>query len=69
MQLFGGHKAKDILNEEEIIAIAEFSQLKIQYFSSKTMRREQLLNIIRESEIVDIESDCNPFSHASGNDY
>ena len=61
--LFTDHKAKNQLNEAEIIAICEFLQLKVDCFSSSVLDKEQLYLLIRNCDVIDIESDSNPFSH------
>ncbi|CDW87629.1 metal transporter cnnm2 [Stylonychia lemnae] len=61
--LFTDHKAKNQLNDAEIIAICEFLQLKVDSFHSSILDKEQLYLLIRNCDVVDIESDSNPFSH------
>ncbi|CDW77164.1 ancient conserved domain protein 2 [Stylonychia lemnae] len=61
--LFTDHKAKNQLNDAEIIAICEFLQLKVDSFNSSVVDTEQLYLMIRNCDVVDIESDSNPFSH------
>lgn len=68
IHLFTDIKAKDQLNDAEIIAICEFLQLKVEYFGSNHINKEQLYRMIRNCDIVEIESDSNPFSHILAND-
>jgi hypothetical protein len=61
--LFTDQKAKDQLNDAEIIAICQFLQLKCDYFSNVAIDKNDLNRLIRNCDVVDIESDANPFSH------
>ena len=61
--LFTDQKAKDQLNDAEIVAICEFLSLKVNIFSSQAIDKESLYRLIRNCDVVDIESDANPFSH------
>ncbi|CDW71668.1 ancient conserved domain protein 2 [Stylonychia lemnae] len=61
--LFTNHKAKNQLNEAEILAICEFLHLKVDSFHTSMIEKDQLYHLISNCDIIDIESDAVPFSH------
>ena len=60
--LFLERKAGKVLGDEEIGAIKEFLSEYVEPFKPTTLTAPVLEKLIRESEVLSIESDSKPFS-------
>ena len=61
--MFSDRHAQSILNREELIAVREYLEIELPPFGRDVLTLDSLQKLVEESEIIDIESDINPFSH------
>ena len=61
--LFTDHEAEKVLNNLEIKACLEYLQKYVRPFSAKVISRDRMNVLIRNSKVLELESDETPFSH------
>ena len=61
--LFNDHRAGELLNPPELIAISEYLERELAAFGSARLSRALLDRLVHGSEVREVESDAVPFTH------
>lgn len=61
--MFTESEAGKVLSQQELHAIVEYLSSYCKPFGSSRMKKQILTELVKESQVIEIESDDKPFTH------